>query len=131
METLVYLIKLEKRQNLPLKRNRLSYLYSLNSGALMQNGLSLPIILDHSGEGSERGLKRLLEKTGFDVTLTAEEGFSHKLIISIDESSYSWYLMNPEGEVLYENKSDYEKLNGNTYRGIVMDVFDTVYAYRF
>ncbi len=131
IETLEYLIKLESRKNIFLKRQRLNYLYSLNNGALMQNGLGLPIVLEHRGSGSERKLKRYLEKTGFDVTLTASEGYSFKLIISISENSYSWYLLNAAGEISYEVTAEYDKLSSEVYRELVMSVFDTIYAYQF
>ena len=97
----------------------------------MQNGLGLPIVLEHRGSGSERKLKRYLEKTGFDVTLTASEGYSFKLIISISENSYSWYLLNAAGEISYEVTAEYDKLSSEVYRELVMSVFDTIYAYQF
>lgn len=131
VETLEYLIKLESRKNILLKRQRLNYLYSLNKGALMQNGLGLPLILEHSGSGSERKLKRYLEKTGFDVAVTAREGYSYKLITFISENSYSWYLLNADGEISFEVKGEYDKLSSDIYRELVMSVFDTVYAYQF
>jgi tetratricopeptide (TPR) repeat protein len=131
METLEYLIKLEDRNNAVLKRQRLNNLYSLNNGALMQNGLALPLILEHNGVGSESRLKRYLEKTGSEVSLSAEEGFSHKLIISINENNYSWYLLNPEGEIIFEKKDEFEKLNSSVYRDIAMSVLDSIYVYTF
>jgi len=131
METLEYLIKLESGKNPVLRRQRLNYLYSLNNGALMQRGLALPLILEHSGSGNEKRLKRYLEKTGSEVSLTVEEGFSFKLIVSINESSYSWYLLNPDGEILFEQKGDFDKLNSTVYEEITMSLFDTIYVYNF
>lgn len=131
IETLVHLIKLEGRNNQLLKRQRLNYLYSLNNGSLMQNGLGLPIFLEHSGSGSERKLKAYLEKTGFDVTLTPGEGYSNKLNVSISEKSYSWYLLNSDGEISFKEQADFDKLNSHVYRELVMSVFDTIYAYPF
>jgi len=131
METLENLIHLEDRKNIVLKRKRLNYLYSLNNGALIGSALNLPIILEHNGLGSERRLKNYLKRTGSEVSLTSDEGFSHKLIISIDEEKYSWYLLNSEGEILYEYKSEYEHLNTATYKEIVMSVVDRIYSYPF
>jgi hypothetical protein len=131
METLENLIKLEDRKNSVARRKRLNDLYFLNNGALMQNGLYLPLILEHNGLGSERRLKKYLEETGSEVSLNSDEGFSYKLIIKIENSSYSWFLLSPDGEILHENKNTYEKLNSRTYKEITMSVFDTMYRYSF
>lgn len=131
LETLELLIKLEDKRNGLVKRQRLNNLYSLNKGALFQSGLALPLILEHNGLGSEKKLKNLLEKTGSEVSLTSEEGFSFKLIVAINEDSFSWYLLNSEGESLFEHKSNYEKFSNSVYRDITMSVLDTIYAYNF
>ena len=131
METLEHLIKLEDKANPVLKRIRLNYLYALNHGALIQNGLSLPIILEHNGLGSERRLKNYLEQTGSEVSLTAEEGFSYKLIISINKEEYTWYLLNYEGDISSEGRGSYTRLNGNAYKEIIMSVFNSIYSFKF
>jgi hypothetical protein len=131
METLVHLIHLEKKSSVVLKRNRLNHLFALNSGALLQNGLALPLILEHNGTGSERKLKGYLEKSGSDVSLRADEGFAYKLIVTIEENEYSWYLLDRRGEINSEGKGSFERLNGGVYKDLVNSIVDTIYPYPF
>lgn len=131
METLHHLIRLEKRSRSDIRRNRLNKLYELNSGYLMQHGLGLPLVLEVSGEASERKIKRFLKKTGFEVSLKSGGGYSNKLIIQGAETDWSWFLLDPSGEIIYEGKGEEESLNRNYYRNLIMSVFNSLYLYRF
>ncbi|MBN2656959.1 MAG: hypothetical protein JXR86_07855 [Spirochaetales bacterium] len=131
IETLHHLIRLEKGSRSEVRRNRLNRLYELNSGYLMQHGLELPVVLEVSGKASERSVKRYLEKTGFEVALKSGGGFSFKLIVQGDESDWSWYLLDPLGEILYEGKGEDNSPGRAYYRNLAMSVFNAVYLYRF
>ena len=131
METLQYLIPLEYKRNPVMSRKRLNHLFALNNGFLMQNDLFLPLILEHNGLGSERRLKSYLQHAGSEVSLSSEEGFAYKLIVTINEETYSWFLLDSDGDIQFEGDGSYEKLNGRVYKDIIMSVFDTIYAYTF
>ncbi len=119
---------------MPVKYTRsiqIQYLYNLNKGALIQNGFSLPIILEHNGIGSKRKLRNYLRRTGSEVVYSPEDGFQYRLIVSIQEHDYSWYLLDREGEISFEAEGSFEKLNNTVYKEIVMSFFETVYSYDF
>ncbi len=80
IETLVNLIPLEYRRDKAAARELLNQLYRLNRGSLVQNGLSLPLIVEHNGQGSKGKIKRYIEKTGSEVSFRVGEGFRYKLI---------------------------------------------------
>lgn len=131
METLENLIRLEKRSRGELRRSRTAILYSLNSGALMQNGIGLPVALEVSGPGSENRIRRYLKKTGFEVSDRGGGGFVYKLIVRTGDGKWNWYLLDGNGEIVFEADGEYVNLDGSAYRDIVMSVFDSVYAYSF
>lgn len=131
METLVSLIHLDRGKNPSLRRDHLNHLYSLNKGALLQYGFALPLLLEHNGAGSERKLKHYLERTGSSVSLTAEEGYVYKLIVSINEGEYSWYLLDSMGEIDSAGNGVFVTLNSRTYRELVMSITDSIYRYHF
>ncbi len=131
IDSLKYLIPMEYKRDKVSGRMRLNQLYELNRGALIQNGFSLPLILEHNGTGSKRKLRRYLKKTGSEVVFEQKEGFRYKLIVSILESEYSWYLLEPDGKITFTAKGSYDKLNNSVYKEIINSFFESTYSYDF
>jgi len=131
METLQYLIPLEYKKNEKLGRIRINQLYDLNKGALIQNGFSLPLVLEHNGIGNKDKLKYYLKQTGSEVVYAPEEGFQYRLIVTIQDKTYLWYLLDWEGNIVFEYKNSFEQLNNRVYKEIVLSVFNTIYTHSF
>jgi tetratricopeptide (TPR) repeat protein len=131
LDALQNLIHLEKGNRDVHRRNRLNQLYQLNSGYLIQHDLDLPLVLEVSGTITENRVEKYLKRAGFEVAGTIGEGFIHKLIVRGDEREWSWFLLDPEGEVLYEAKGEEQGISREYYRNLTMSVLDNVYVYRF
>jgi tetratricopeptide (TPR) repeat protein len=101
------------------RRNRLelpvlSELYKMNPGGLRQYGLSLPVVLNVTGEGSRiisRKLKALLRHSGYRVVRHETDAVSTALLTvnSSESGTINWYMSDMEGLTRSQSVSDYSK----------------------
>ncbi len=86
-------------------------LYGMNPGGVRQYGLSLPLVLNATGDGSRilsRRLKSLLRCSGYQVVRPAAGGNAAALLtVNRDESGrMKWYMSDPAGRTRTTDISD-------------------------
>ncbi|MDF1567246.1 MAG: hypothetical protein RQ801_01115 [Spirochaetaceae bacterium] len=114
---------------------RMSYigeLYRMNPGGLRSYGLSLPIVLNVSGEEGgrlKRQLSRLLRRTGYSVNRqSAERSVSSVITVARDGSgNLKWFMADPQGKTKasLETQGDISPRRRAEALGGLLDLFYT------
>jgi tetratricopeptide (TPR) repeat protein len=135
-DSLRYLIPLLPAHSLE-RRQALNRLYAINPGALLQNGLALPLQIELPQEGltgaTVRRLLRLLRRTGSELSLAPQVGFRYRLSLRAGPGGNLRFVLSDgeEGRVLREGTVESGQAKGpGRALGLAVAIVESVYSVR-